>query len=169
MATTEQDLGELDALEAAWAAPAADEPVPHRWHPVPLSVPVPVPAARRRRGWDEPISPGWALAGGLAWVGFTALALAIEPAPAAGQSAALSALDALLGLVYATLLCTTMLGLLSGRRLGFGAGVLTAGFAVLLTLACPLTGHHDWASWQLARFGTDVALLGVSVVGLRRA
>lgn len=115
------------------------------------------------------ITGRWPRRMGLAWVAVFAAAVVIEPAPAdPGAPEPLWASILFLGLVAA--LGAMAAGLARRQRLGFVASVVAGGLALVATVMCPVSGHHEaigaWWYLQMAGFS---GLVGASLVGLRRS
>jgi hypothetical protein len=165
MATTKERIEELTRagqapddvrdLEAAWSAPAA----------------LPRPEHTLRRRLLAPIPPLWAVAGLIAWIVLPQIAFEVMPPPSPQALAEPVPLFAsilqwgALGLQVAALA-----GFAARRRWGLLASLAAGSVLLGLTVACPISGHHEavaaWWGVQLACFG---ALTAMSVAGLRKA
>ncbi len=100
-----------------------------------------------------------------AWVAIFGLGVALEPAPTGEEAAPL------VGTVLALALmgCWAMMasGFIQRRRFGALASAGGAGILVVMTIACPVSGHHagigPWWAFQLVG---SLALLGLSRAAL---
>lgn len=113
------------------------------------------------------LSKGWVQTIAVTWVAFFAALPVVEPPPA--EPAAASAYAVLLSTLLFGLLGVTAAGLVTRQRWALasscGAGFVLAGMAV----ACPVSGHHGFGLWWVGELALVAAVLGVSLVGLRRA
>jgi hypothetical protein len=145
---------ELGRLEALWQASAVAEPELD----APSSPEIPRERAGRRLGW--------LLAG--SWVAFLAAVVVLAPPsqePLASEP--LWVQYVVVGLWLALPLAAVG-GAMRSAWLGYGASLSAAGMAVALSIACTTTGHHD-GSWWAYELGGSLALVGLSLAGLRRA
>jgi hypothetical protein len=109
-----------------------------------------------------------AAAVGLGWYVLFGIGQALEPAPH-DPNAVPGWIEAAISVVLLALFAVMIPGLVSRRRWGVlgavGAGVVY----VAATIACPTTGHHEFGLWWIGEMGCASALLGGSVVALRRS
>jgi hypothetical protein len=64
------------------------------------------------------------------------------------------------------LLATMAAGLVMQRRFGLVASFGAAGFMTLLSVACPVSGHHPFGAWWYGQMACVLALVAASVVAL---
>lgn len=58
-------------------------------------------------------------------------------------------------------------GLRAGRRWGMALSLLAASIAVVMVVACPLSGHHTFGLWWAGESSCLAAWAGSSLAGLR--
>lgn len=117
------------------------------------------------RTLDERLTGRWVAVLAGAWVAIFGLGVALEPAPT-GEEA-----FPLVGTVLALALmgCWVMMaaGFVQRHRSGAVASAAGAGLLVVMTIACPVSGHHagigPWWAFQLVG---SIALLGLSRAAL---
>ena len=106
----------------------------------------------------------WGLLG--AWVVFTAVAIAIEPAPSRPHAAAPLWAD-LWNTAMVGALVATGVGLARRHRAGFVASAVAGGVALFGAVMCPVSGHHVVGSWWFVQMAGFAALGAVSLAALR--
>ena len=149
------DLPDPDDRATAGPAPRVRPPLPAAV--LPATGPL-LAAALRRRSTATTVR-----AYGVAMFGLFAVAIAVQPAsdvPAAWWAVVLSEL-AWYGMF------AVLVGSLLGRRWAAPAGLASAATFLGLSLACPVSGHHDYAAWwgiQLAA-GAAMVVLSAAVRG----
>lgn len=104
------------------------------------------------------------------WVmlGLFVLAMVVQPVPDGPDPARplwVSALDVvstigLLGLVV---------GAFAGRRWSLWAGLAVGAPMLVISLSCPISGHHEYAAWWGVQLVATGVMTALSVAGLRRA
>lgn len=126
-----------------------------------------IPAAPSAPARTHLLSEGWAAALGLGWPLTLMAMLALQP-PADNPAAAPPVLDAVVqGVFFLGLVATSILA--GARHKGAApVAVLTGMVTVAMVVSCPVSGHHQLATWWFAELAVVVAMLAVSVVGLRR-
>lgn len=111
----------------------------------------------------------WPRGMGIAWVVVFGAAIAVEPAPA-NPNAPEPVWAALMFVALLAALGAMGAGLARRQRLGLVASVVAGGLALVSTVMCPVSGHHEaigaWWYLQMAGF---TALIGASLAGLRRS
>ncbi len=118
------------------------------------------------REWlQERISGQAALTVGIAWLVLVQIAFALEPA----AQGSVPFVGILLELAMYLLLATMITGLVMQRRWGLLASLGAAVLATAASIACPVTGHHAFGSWWFGQMACMLALVGISVVALRRS
>ncbi|HEY7069263.1 MAG TPA: hypothetical protein VH479_04075 [Acidimicrobiales bacterium] len=90
----------------------------------------------------------------------------IEPTPAHPQ-AALSTVEVVM--IGGLLACLFVTSILAGtrRRAAAPAAVVTGLVSVAMVVSCPVSGHHQFGLWWLGELAVVLAMLAVSVAGLR--
>ena len=125
----------------------------------------PVRSLPDTREWlQERISGRAAATIGIAWLVLTEIAFALEPA----AQGSVPFVGILLELSMYILLATMITGLVMQRRWGVLASLGAAVLATAASIACPVTGHHAFGSWWFGQMACVLALVGVSVVALKR-
>lgn len=139
---------------------------------VPTPVPPPVadpPALRAElldvRTWlrarvDGPVCA----AVGVAWFVLLELAMALEPATSRSEPL----IGVFLELSMWLLLATMITGLVMQRRFGLVASLGGAVLATAASIACPISGHHQFGTWWYGQMACMLGLVAASVVALRR-
>jgi hypothetical protein len=125
------------------------------------------PARRPLAVWlGEPITNLWAAAGVAALLGAYAAARALEPAPVNPDQPD-PWFVALPKLLVAYGMLAAFAGLLTRRRWGMAASLLSASIATTMVLACPISGHHHFGLWWAGELACLGAWAAISVAGLR--
>ena len=124
-------------------------------------------APREPRRFDDRVGRGWAIATAAAWIVGISVILAISPEPA--DPAAASTLAEALGMLIALGMSITVLGLATRHRFGFAAAAGTGGTLLLMSLACPVSGHHTFGAWWLGELAIVTGLTALGIAGYRRA
>jgi hypothetical protein len=102
----------------------------------------------------------WVLAG--AWLLITGIGFATAPAPA-DPAAEPPVIAVLLNTTLQVIWLVMIVGLVRLRRAGALASLAGAGLLLVDAIACPVTGHHDWAAgWSLFQLAGAVVLVGLS-------
>lgn len=130
-------------------------------------------ATRRARGrtpldLDGRISTRWTVTLALMWAGLLSTWLLVTPPPT-NPDAVPDLLSALLFLVALAPFFATMASLFERRRSAFASSVWASGVLLVVTVACPLTGHHAFALWWGAQLAAALGLVGISALGLTRS
>jgi peptidoglycan/LPS O-acetylase OafA/YrhL len=99
---------------------------------------------------------------GVAWIVLFQIAAALEPA----TNRAEPAYSVVLGLIMWGLLATMVTGLVMQRRFGLLASLGAAGFMTLLSVACPISGHHPFGAWWFGQLTCVLLLVVASLVAL---
>ena len=138
--------------------------------PAPAQVPAPpAPATRTRvdtRSWlEEQIDGRLGLAVGVAWIVLLQIAFALEPRTQQN----VPVIGLLLEITMYTLLATMLTGLVMQRRFGLVASLGAAVLATAASIACPVTGHHQFGSWWFGQMACVLALVGISIAALHRS
>lgn len=137
-------------------------------HARPLSHPRPPQDVRRLRDrLADPIPTAWALWGAVAMVGAIYAPTILEPAPA-NANLPTPWFVTLPNMVVVYGVLAALAGLFVRRRWGMAVSLLSAGIALALVVACPLSGHHHFGLWWVGELGCFGAWAGVSLAGLRQ-
>ena len=125
---------------------------------------------RNPRPWDErlaePIPLRWALWGIVALVGANLAAWLLEPAPANPNLPEPWFVTLPSGVASLAMLAA-LGGLLARRRWGMALSLLAASIAVVMVVACPLSGHHSFGLWWAGEISCLAAWAGSRLAGLR--
>jgi len=126
----------------------------------------PAPTAPRARAWSNGLTEGWAAVLGLGWPIVWWVLPYIEPRPVHPQ-AALSTVEVVT--VAGLLACLFVTSVLAGtrRRAAAPAAVVTGLVSMTMVVSCPVSGHHHFGVWWLGELALVLAMLAVSVAGLR--
>jgi len=128
----------------------------------------PPKAQRDTRVWlQDRISAGWAYGLLAGWYGLFLVVQLIEPPPQA-EDGMLAWIGAVMSVVFLGALVVTGIGLAVRRRWGLVASLGASGFLVADSIACPLTGHHQFGAFIVVQAVASVALAGASIHALRR-
>ena len=107
------------------------------------------------------------LGGGVAvaWLMLLQVAFLLEPATNRPEPS----YGVVLELVMWLLLATMVTGLVMQRRAGLVASLAAAGFLTMLSVACPVSGHHPFGAWWFGQMACALGMMGVSVAALSRS
>ena len=122
------------------------------------------PVAATPRATDR-IPSEVSLALGVAWFVCYTIGSALEPQ----TSHPMPVIGVVLGVALLVGILATAVGLVARRRWGLTASLGTAVLLVASAVACPTTGHHGFGLWWFGQMAVSMALVGASVVALRRA
>lgn len=150
-----------------------ETPEPVAVAPAPAPAFAPAPQRTPTAAAPEPPRPPWTPTRtemrryGLAVFALFALALAVQPVadgPDPSRPGWAVALDTvatfgLLGLVVATV---------GGRRWGLWAGLAVGAPMFVISLSCPVSGHHEYAAWWGIQLAATAVITVLSAVLLRR-
>jgi hypothetical protein len=127
----------------------------------------PVTKPRTARGpvTTDEIKTSWAAFLGIGWPVAMVLSDVIRPAPA-DPNAAPSLLGTIVTLAIFGALVITAVAAASRLRSAAVAGVVLGGIMVADSLACPLSGHHEFGLWFVADFALFTAMLLASIAAL---
>ena len=114
----------------------------------------------------EPILLRWTLWGIVSLVGANLAAWMLEPAPA-NPNLPEPWFVALSSVVATVAMLGALGGLLARRRWGMALSLLAASIAVVMVIACPLSGHHTFGLWWAGEISCLAAWAGISLAGLR--
>jgi hypothetical protein len=116
----------------------------------------------------EPITAGWAVIGGVAWVVLLAVGIAVEPPPT-NPNAVDPWFVSALGTLLLGVLLLAFAGFWLRRRWSLAASLVAAGLLVVSTLMCPVSGHHAGVgAWWVVQLGCGLGLVAASALGLQR-
>jgi hypothetical protein len=142
----------------------AESPAQQGKQPAAL-VPPPVHPTLDLRAWlQERVDGSVCAAVAVAWLVLMELAMALEPATTRAEPV----IGVFLQLAMWLLLATMVTGLVMQRRLGLVASLGGAVLATAASIACPISGHHQFGNWWFGQIACVLALVGVSIAALRR-
>lgn len=124
------------------------------------------PAAPAARARTNGLSEAWAAALGLGWPLVWLVMPIFEPAPANPEAAASFVVVVASVAFYAGLLATSVLAGIR-HRAAAPAAVFTGLVTMTMVVSCPVSGHHHFGVWWLGELTLVLAMLAVSVAGLR--
>jgi hypothetical protein len=123
------------------------------------------PRTKRAPRLDGELKLAWAALLGVGWPVALVLSDVIRPAPA-DPNAAPSLFAQLFTAVVFGALVLTAIAAASRMRTAAVAGVALGGVMLLDSLACPLSGHHQFGLWVAADMALFTAMLGLSIAAL---
>ena len=124
------------------------------------------PRAETRVWLRDRISAGWAYGLLAGWYGLFLVVQLIEPAPQT-ETGLLAWIGAVMSVVFLGALVVTGIGLAVRQRWGLVASLGASGFLVADSIACPLTGHHQFGAFIVVQAVASIALAGASIRALR--
>jgi hypothetical protein len=120
------------------------------------------------RSWlQDEVSGRWAFGLLAAWYALFLLAQYLTPEPA-DEHGILAWIGIALSVVFFAALVVAAAGLAMRRRWGLVASLGTAGLLLADSIACPLTGHHQFGAWVAIQAVGALALAGASIRALRQ-
>jgi hypothetical protein len=123
---------------------------------------------KETRDWlRDRISAGWSYGLLAGWYGLFLLVQLLQPEPEA-HTGMLAWIGAVMSVVFLGVLVVTGIGLAVRQRWGLVASLGASGFLIADSIACPLTGHHDFGAFIVVQAVASVALAGASIRALRR-
>ena len=123
---------------------------------------------KETRVWlRDRVSAGWAYGLLAGWYGLFIVVQLIEPPPQADHGM-LAWIGYAMSAVFLGALVVTGIGLAVRQRWGLVASLGASGFLVADSIACPLTGHHEFGAFIVVQAVASVALAGASIRALRR-
>jgi hypothetical protein len=124
---------------------------------------------KETRVWlRDRVSAGWAYGLLAGWYGLFLVVQLIEPPPQA-EHGMLAWIGAVMSVVFLGALVVTGIGLAVRQRWGLVASLGASGFLVADSIACPLSGHHEFGAFIVVQAVASVALAGASIRALRRS
>jgi hypothetical protein len=133
--------------------------------PTAAAAPPGAPAPLDLRAWlQQRVDGPVCVAVAVAWFLLMNVAMAVEPA----TSRAEPVIGVFLQLAMWLLLATMVTGLVMQRRFGLVASLGGAVLATAASIACPISGHHQFGTWWYGQMACVLGLVAVSVVALRR-
>lgn len=124
------------------------------------------PRAETRVWLRDRISAGWAYGLLAGWYGLFLVVQLIEPPPQT-DTGLIAWIGAVMSVVFLGALVVTGIGLAVRQRWGLVASLGASGFLVADSIACPLTGHHQFGAFIVVQAVASVALAGASIRALR--
>src|SRR5215467_1848297 len=118
--------------------------------------------AETRTWLQERIDGRLAIGVGIAWLVLLQVAMALEPATNNPEPW----YGVVLEVVATGLIAATAVGLAMQRRAGLVASLGAATFMTALSIACPVSGHHQFGTWWFGQIACVLALDVLSVAAL---
>ena len=124
-----------------------------------------VPPQPTMRAWlTERIDLRVAIGLFVAWLVLPEIAYQLEPAARGSEPF----IGLLLAIAMNVLFVATLAGLVARRRWGLAASLGGAVLATVASIACPVSGHHQFGTWWYAQMACMVTLVVISVAALSR-
>lgn len=120
---------------------------------------------KRAPSLDGELKTVWAALLGVGWPLALVLSDAIRPAPADPNAAPSLFAQLFTAVVFGALVLTAVAAASRMRAAAIGGAGL-GGVMLFDSLACPLSGHHEFGLWFVADFAIFAAMLAVSVAAL---
>lgn len=124
---------------------------------------------RDTRVWlrDE-VSGRWTFSLLAGWYALFLLAQILQPEPN-HVAPVLEFIGIALSVVFFAVLLVAGFGLAMRRRWGVLGSIAAGGVLVADSIACPMTGHHQFGAWVVVQAVGSLALVGASIRALRTA
>jgi len=100
----------------------------------------------------------------VAWFVLIQVAAAIEPPARESEPF----IGVLLEITMYLLLATMVTGFVMQRRFGLVASLGAAVLATAASIACPISGHHQFGTWWYGQMACVLVLVGISVAAIYR-
>jgi hypothetical protein len=104
---------------------------------------------------------------GAVLIGLFAIGVAVQPAPDGPQPVAPVWANVLNGIIEVGLLAI-LAGILTGRRWSVWAGLATGASLLVLSISCPIDGHHVIAAWWFVQMAVGIVMTALPAAVLRR-
>ena len=115
-----------------------------------------------RRWLNERIDPHVAVSVGVAWFVLYSIGAELEPAPNRSEPL----LGILLGVTLLSLFVAALVGLGMRRRWGVGLSLVAAATLTVMSVMCPVSGHHTFGTWWYGQMLCALGLVGISLWAL---
>jgi hypothetical protein len=123
------------------------------------------PRTKRAPSVDGELKTAWAALLGVGWPVAMVLSDVIRPAPADANADPSLFAQLFTAVVFGALVLTAVAAA-SRMRAAAIAGVALGGVMLFDSLACPLSGHHQFGLWVAADMALFTGMLGLSVAAL---
>src|SRR3954463_8775810 len=115
------------------------------------------------RTWlNERIEPTIAIGVGVSWFVLYSIGAALEPAPNRSEPL----IGVLLGITLVSLVVAALVGLGMRRRWGIGLSLVAALTLTVMSIMCPVSGHHTFGTWWYGQMLCALGLVGISLAAL---
>jgi hypothetical protein len=117
------------------------------------------------RTWlNERIEPTIAIGVGVSWFVLYSIGAALEPAPNRSEPL----IGVLLGITLVSLVVAALVGLGMRRRWGIGLSLVAALTLTVMSIMCPVSGHHTFGTWWYGQMLCTLGLVAISLATLSR-
>ena len=117
------------------------------------------------RAWlTERIDPKVAIGVGVSWFVLYSIGAELEPAPNRSEPL----LGVMFGVALVSLFVAALVGLGMRRRWGLGLSLLGAVTLTVMSVMCPVSGHHTFGAWWYGQMLCALGLVGISLWALAR-
>ena len=117
------------------------------------------------RTWlTERIDPKVALGVGVSWFVLYSIGAELEPAPNRSEPL----IGVMLGVTLVSLFVAALVGLGMRRRWGIGLSLIAASTLTVMSIMCPVSGHHTFGAWWYGQMLCALGLVGISLWALAR-
>jgi hypothetical protein len=117
------------------------------------------------RTWlNERIDSKVAIGVGVSWIALYSIGAELEPAPNRSEPL----LGVLLGVTLLSLFVAALVGLGMRRRWGIGLALVAAITLTVMSVMCPVSGHHTFGAWWYGQMLCALGLVGISLAALAR-
>jgi predicted transporter len=117
------------------------------------------------RTWlNERIETKVAVGVGVSWFVLYSIGAELEPAPNRSEPL----LGVLLGVALVSLFVAALVGIGMRRRWGLGLSLVAATTLTVMSVMCPVSGHHTFGAWWYGQMLCALGLVAISFAALRR-
>jgi predicted transporter len=117
------------------------------------------------RTWlNERIETKVAVGVGVSWFVLYSIGAELEPAPNRSEPL----LGVLLGVALVSLFVAALVGIGMRRRWGLGLSLVAATTLTVMSVMCPVSGHHTFGAWWYGQMLCALGLVGISLAALTR-
>ena len=117
------------------------------------------------RTWlNERVDPKVAIGVGVSWFVLYSIGAELEPAPNRSEPV----LGVILGVALISLFVAALVGLGMRRRWGIGLSLVGALTLTVMSVMCPVSGHHTFGAWWYVQMLCALGLVAIRFAALSR-